>query len=182
MMLLPVACSSHSGDPATPAPRKSLSERLDEKNSYKKDAQGNWVPTNNRRSSFESQGESPYFKGSYDKKNYQTNEYAKKSWWGNKEYGRKQYGDIPDAGRYQKTSRFDGKGAQEAGASAGQTKTYKTDSYATHAAREADQKGLDKPTDAATDSRRKSYIAPEVIEWKQQRAMDVEQSKGILGH
>lgn len=182
MALLPLACSPHSGDHAAPAPRKSLSERLDEKNGYTKDAQGNWKPTNDRRSSFESQGESPYFKGSYDKKNYQTNSYAKKSWWGNKEYGRKQYADTPDASRFQETSRFDGMSAQEAGTSTGLTKTnYQTGAYATNAAREADRKRLDKPADVATESRRKSYVAPEVIDWKQQRSMDVEQSKGILG-
>ena len=86
LLLLPVSCASDSGagKPAasTPAAHQPMSQRLEQKNGYTQDAKGNWVPQNDKRSSFESQGKSPYFDGSYGKTAYQTEPYAKKSWWG----------------------------------------------------------------------------------------------------
>jgi hypothetical protein len=180
-ILLTVSCGSDSNDAATPASRRTLSQRLDEKNSYKVDANGNWTPTNDRRSSFEAQAASQYSKGKFQKKDYKAGEYAKKSWWGNKDYGKKTYAGNTDGSRFQKSSRFDGKGAREQGDSAGLSKTYQTDAYATNAAREAGVKGVDRTSDAETDQRRKVYKAPAIIDWKEQRSMDLEQSKGILG-
>ena len=180
-ILLTASCGKDSNDASTPAPRQSLSQRLDEKNSYKVDASGNWVPTNNRRSPFESQGASPYFKGKVEKKEYKPGEYAKKSWWGNKDYGRKTYDGNTDGSRFQQSSRFDDKAAREAGTDSGLSKIYKTDSYATKAAREAGKKGIERTSDAETDIRRSVYKAPEIIDWKEQRSMNLEQSKGILG-
>lgn len=168
-------------DPATPAPRKTLSQRLDENNGYTQDADGNWVPRNNKRSSFENQGQSPYFQGSYDKKAYKTGEYRKKAWWGNKDYGRQAYAGNTDGSRFQKPSRLDGQGAREAGQDARIPRTYETDGFATGSAREAGQSSLAKPSDAETDVRRRVYQAPPVIDWREQRALSLEQSKGILG-
>lgn len=183
-VLFPVSCASDSGkpDPATPVvARKSLSQRLDESNGYKQDASGAWTPKVDRRSSFETKGKSPYFQGEYDKKAYKAGEYGKKSWWGNKEYGRKEYAGNTDGGRFQKNSRFDGKGARETASAAQVPDTYQTDKYATSAAREAGQSGLAKPSDAETDNRRKVYQAPEIIDWREQRALSLDQSRGILG-
>jgi hypothetical protein len=118
-IILTASCAEENTDPAIPAQRRSLSQRLDEKNSYKVDADGNWTPTNDRRSSFESQGDSPYFKGKYEKKEYKSGEYAKKSWWGNKDYGKKSYDGNTDGSQFQKSSRFDGKGARETGTDSG---------------------------------------------------------------
>lgn len=158
-----------------------MSQRLDEKNTYKVDANGNWAPSNNRRSSFESKGDSSYFKGKFDKKEYKSGEYAKKSWWGSKDYGKKTYEGNTDGSRFQQSSRFDGKAAREAGTDSGLSKTYQTNPYATKAAREAGKKGIEKVSDAETDIRRSVYKAPEVIDWKEQRSMDLKQSRGILG-
>lgn len=184
LVLLPVSCASDSGaeKPAAPATRKSLSQRLDESNGYKQDADGKWLPKSDKRSSFETKGKSAYFQGEYAKKAYKTGEYSKKSWWGNKEYGRQPYAGNTDGSRFQKSSRLDGKGARESGDAADIPKTYQTDGYATNAAREAGQSGLAKPSDAETDNRRKVYPAPEIIDWREQRALSLEQSKGILGH
>lgn len=179
------SCGSDSGSSGAASSGtsqfKPLSQRLDEKNGYKADADGNWRPVSDKRSSFESKGASPYFKGGYQKKDFKTGEYAKQSWWGNKDYGLKQYGGNTDGSRFQQDSRFSGKSAREAGSSAGLDKTYQTDTYATHAAREAGKDGIRKTSDAETDSRRKMYTPPEIIDWKEQRAMNIEQSKSILG-
>ena len=58
---------------------------------------------------------------------------------------------------------------------------YETGNYATGAAREAGLNGIAKPSDAVTDRRRKVYKAPDIIDYEQQRALSLEQSKGFLG-
>ncbi|MCX6864932.1 MAG: hypothetical protein NTV46_01695 [Verrucomicrobia bacterium] len=184
LALLPVACASHddANKPAASDTHKPLSQRLEEKNGYKQDAKGNWVPRNDKRSSFETQKKSPHFQGDYQKKNYQTNAYAKKSWWGDKEYGRTPYSGNTDASRFKKSSPLTGQGARESGTAAAIPDPYQTGTYATHAAREAGRSNLAKPSDTQTDIRRRVYKEPEIIDWKEQRSLSMEQSKGILGH
>ena len=180
LALLPVSCASDSGGAKPEAP-KPLSQRINENNGYKQDAEGNWLPQTNKRSSFENEGRSAYFKGDYAKKQFQTTEYSKKSWWGNKDYGHKTYAGNTDGTRFQQSSRLDGQGAREAGKSAGTSDVFATNDYATSAAREAGTTRIDRPSDAETDIRRKAYQAPEIIDWRQQRSLSLEQSKGILG-
>jgi hypothetical protein len=183
LALLAASCASDNkkSSPA-PEPAKPLSQRLSESNGYKQDASGNWVPRNDKRSSFESQGESQNFKGEYKGKTYKAGEYAKKSWWGNKDYGSQSYAGETDGSRFQKTSRFDGQGARETtGDAAKISGPYQTGNYATSAATESNSGSIAKPSDAATESRRKVYAQPEIIDWQQQRSITLDQSKGILG-
>ncbi len=182
LMLLAATCApTPDQSTALPAPAKPLSQRLSENNGYQVDADGNWVPQTDKRSSFESQGESTHFKGDYAKKAYNAGDYSKKSWWGNKDYGRQPYTGKTDGSRFQQTSRLQGKGAPEAGSAARIPDAYQTNNYATSAAREAGSQGLAKPSDAATDSRRRVFQQSEIIDWKEQRSLSLEESKGILG-
>lgn len=183
LVLIPASCASDPAakDKSRPADRKPLSERLDEKNGYTQDADGNWVPRSDKRSSFENQGKSPYFQDKYEKKSFKTGDYKKKSWWGSKEYGRKEYAGNTDGSRFQQASRLDGQGARESGSAADLPAAYQTGNYATSAARETGRTDLTKPSDAETDVRRRVYQAPEIIDWREQRSLSLEQSKGILG-
>lgn len=148
---------------------------------FKQDAAGNWTGKSNKRSSFETKGESPYFKGDYAGKQYKTGEYQSKSWWGNKGFGNKKYDGKTDGGRFMTASRDDGKSARESGSSAGLEKNYPSGTYATGAARETGKSGIQKTADAETDIRRGVFDPPDIIDWRQQRAMDIQQSKNILG-
>lgn len=179
--LLLASCAKDA-KPAAEAPaHKPLSQRMNETNGYQVDANGNWVPRSDRRSSFESQGESPYFKGDYRKKDYQAGEYAKKSWWGNKDYGRQSYQGETDGSRFQQSSRLDGQSAREGGRAARTPDPYQTGTYATGSARESEAGGIARPSDAETDVRRRVYQQPDIIDWREQRALSVQQSRGILG-
>jgi hypothetical protein len=179
---LAASCASDSDSSASGNGFVPLSQRLEENNGYAQDASGSWVPRNDKRSSFESQGASPYFNNSnYSKKTYQTGEYSKKSWWGNKDYGRKSYAGETDGSRFQKSSRQQGHSAREAGGSADIPDAYQTGAYATSAAREAGTRKVAKPSDAETDIRRRVYQQPEIIDWREQRSLTLDQSKGILG-
>jgi hypothetical protein len=181
MLAVSCASSDKAAKPAAPE-LKPLSQRLNQKNGYKQDTQGNWVPQNDQRSSFESKGKSPYFQGEYARKSYQTTDYAKKSWWGNKDYGRKPYAGDTDGSRFQKKSRFSQQGAPESDTAADLPGAYQTGTYATGAARETGRDGISKPSDTETDIRRRVYQSPEIIDWREQRSLSLEQSKGILGH
>ena len=179
LALLPVSCADKK---TSPPEHKTLSQRLDQKNGYKQDDHGNWVPQVDQRSQYESKGKSPYFQGNYDKKTYQTGNYDKKSWWGNKDFGSKQYANNTDGSRFQKNSQFSQQSARESGSPANLTGAYQTGAYATGPAREAGHQGILRKSDSATESRRNAYPQPEVIDWQEQRNLSVEQSKGILGH
>lgn len=184
-LLLLVSCASDSSpdkSAAAAAPaRKTLSERMNENNGYKQDSEGNWKPQSDRRSPYESQGEAHDAKKNFTKQAYKTGDYTKKSWWGNKDYGRKTYGGNTDGSRFQKSSALQGKGASEANTNADIPDHYQTGSYATSNAREAGGKQIHKGTNTEIDNRRHGYEQPEITDWREQRSLSVDQSKGMLG-
>ena len=165
---------------ATPE-RKPLSERINEKNGYAQDAEGNWVAQNDRRSPYESKGSTYDAKKSFQKKDYKTGDFAKKSWWGNKEYDRQSYTGNTDGSRFQKSSALQDETAPEAGDAAKIPGAYKTGSYTTNSAREAGSKPIERTSNSIVESREKSFQQPEIIDWREQRNLSLDQSKGILG-
>jgi hypothetical protein len=177
-----VACAGIDSDSSRPqAERKSFSERLNESGGYKQNEDGAWVPKSDKRSSYDSQGDSPYFKGNVDKKAYKTGDYAKKSWWGSKDYAKKSYEGNTDGSRFQKSAQQDGMLSRNDGQQARLADPFKTNTLDNKSARESTHTAIDRPTDAATDIQRKTYKAPSVIDWRSQRNMSMEQSRGILG-
>lgn len=148
---------------------------------FTKDADGNFLPTSKKRSSFEMNRDSPHFKGDYAKKNFKTNDYSKKSWWGDTKYESKKYEGNTDGSRFQASSRFQDAGAREANTSARLPGTYRTEQYGTGAAREAGSSRLGKPSDAETDVRRRVFTPPAVVDWREQRSMSMGETKSILG-
>lgn len=158
-----------------------MSERMNEKNGYKQDAEGNWKPQTDRRSPYENQGATYDSKKSFQKKDYKAGDYAKKSWWGNKEYDRPTYTGNTDGSRFQKSSALQGQSALEGGDKAKLPGAYQTDDYTTSTAREAGKKPIEKSSNAIVESRQKVFQPPEIIDWKEQRNLSLDQSKGILG-
>ncbi len=181
-LLLLASCTSDSGPDKSSTPaRKGLSERMNESNGYKQDSEGNWKPQNDRRSPYESQGETHDAKKDFKKQAYKTGDYTKKSWWGNKDYGRQTYQGNTDGSRFQKSSSLQGKGALEGGTNANIPDNYQTNAYVTGTAREAGGKQIKKGSNTETDNRRRGYEQPEIIDWREQRSLSMDQSKGILG-
>ena len=148
---------------------------------YSKDEKGNYLPKSNKRSSFETNRDSPYFKGDYAKKDYKTSQISKKSWWGDTKYESKKFEGDTDGSRFQTASKLGEKGAQESGTAAKLPGKYKTANYATNSASETGSKRLDHTSDAETDFRRKVYTAPSVIDWREQRGMSLGETKSMLG-
>lgn len=176
------SCTQSSGPNGGGEQHRTLSQRLNEKSGFVQDSEGNWKPKVDRRSSFESVGESPYFKGDYAKKEYKAGEYSKKSWWGSKPYESKSYEGDVDGSRFAKTSRFNGTVARDGKQSAREGGTsYQTEGYATSQARETDGKRLDRPSDAETDVRRRVFQQPDIIDYRDQRKLSLQQTKSFLG-
>ncbi len=178
--ILSASCSSDESTAPTPT-HKPLSQRLEEKHGYAKDAEGNWVPRSDKRSSFENQGEAAYFQKEFNKQDFKTGDYAKKSWWGNKDYGRKPYTGNTDASKFETSSTLQGQGAREAGDTAKIPGTYQTENYATSAASESNNSPINKPSNTGIENNRESFQQPEIIDWREQRSLSVDQSRGILG-
>lgn len=186
LCLFATSCASDKKDaPASAQSPTTLSQRLSETGGYKVDSDGNWQPKTNKRSSFESAGNAPFSrekKSNLGKKDpFKTEDFAKKSWWGNKNYGHKNYSGETDGSRFQKNSRLDDQGAQESGGTAALPAPYETGSYATSSAAEQSENLIDRPSDAETAVRRKVFQQPDIIDWRQQRTLSLDQSKGILG-
>jgi hypothetical protein len=171
-----VSCAGDNKEASTasnaPLP---FSQRINEKAGFSQDSEGNWKPRVNRRSSFESKGESPYFTG----------DFAKKQWLGGKAVEKKAYLGDTDGNRFAKASNFTqqrahetSRGAREGGQPARETRGT---AYATGEAYESGVKPVKTSADADAMARRKTYPQPEIIDWQQQRALSVEQTKGILG-
>lgn len=179
-----VSCAEEKIDNSKPteASRPGLQERLSESAGYKQNEKGEWVPKSDKRSSYDSQRDTPYFKDKLDTmERYKTGDYAKKSWWGSKEYGKKPYEGDTDGSRFRSEARQDGQVARYDGKAARTSEPFKTNTLPTESARESRNPAVDRPTNAYTESQRKTYKAPSVIDWKEQRSMDMDQSRSILG-
>ncbi|MEO6477242.1 hypothetical protein [Luteolibacter sp.] len=176
------SAASSSGPAHVPFSQRIGSGGGRDPNSYQKDSAGKYYIKEEKRSPYESKGEASFASKSYKKEEYKAGDYAKKSWWGNKEYDRKAYSGNTDASRFQTPSNLDGKGAREAGNQADIPDKYKTGGYATGDARESTAAQIPKGTSAAIENRKDSYEQPEIIGWKEQRNLNVDQAKSILGH
>lgn len=184
LLTLPLlaSCASDSSPDKSAAPtHKTLSERMNEDNGYKQDSEGNWKPQSDRRSPYESKGETHDATKGFNKQAYKAGDYNKKSWWGNKDYGHQTYQGNTDGSSFQKSSALQGKGASEAGSNANIPTNYQTNNYRTNSAREAAGKQIKKGSNTEIENRRSGYQQPEIIDWKQQRTLSMDQSKGIMG-
>lgn len=185
-VLLLAACASHTASQKSPAAaesgRKKLSDRMTENNGYKQDADGNWKPQVDKRSEYESKGDNKNYKKDYAKQTYKAGDYAKKSWWGNKDYARRSYKTESDGSSFQKTSSLQTQNAREAGNNASVPSSYRTGSYATGSAHESGSAPVKNGTNSSTEDRQRVYQQPEIIDWKEQRGLSMEQSKGLLGN
>jgi len=174
--------SDSSADKEKPAATlKSLSQRLEEKNGYTKDADGNWSAQNDKRSQFETQNKSQFADKQFKKSEYKTGDYKKTTWAGDKTYATQAYTDNTDASRFKSTSKLQGQNARETNINAKIPSPYQTNQFATNSARESSNKPLAKPSNDNIANRRAKFNQPKIIDWQEQRAMSLEQSKGILG-
>lgn len=183
LLLFVTACANKTEDAAdgvssAPTP---LSQRLSESGGFMQDAHGNWVPKSNKRSSFELERESPHFKGEYEKKAYKTGDYEKKSWWGKSNYAAGPYQGNTDGSRFKIQARQNDKVFPNADKKVDKGDPYQTNTLEYQSARESNVTKIDKPVNDYTESRKRRYVQPSVMDWEERRNLSLEQSRSILG-
>ncbi len=151
-------------------------------NGFTKDASGNMVPKTDKRSFYENKSASRYGSKEFSKSEYKAGDFAKKSWWGNKNYAPKAYAGNTDGSRFQTPSDLQGQGAREANNAADIPDNYQTGTYATGNANETGNAPVQKGSNDAIENRRKVFAQPDIIDYREQRSLTVEQSKSILGN
>lgn len=171
-------CADPSGETAEQS-LPSLSQRLAESGGFKQDENGNWVPTNHKRSSFERQGESTYFKGSVEKPVYKTADYKTQSWWGRTSYEAGRYEGETDGSRFHRAADLRAKDTSYGQQRYATGNPYPTDQLAYDPASEASAVRIDKPGNDYTELQQRNFTQPAVIDWREQRKRSVEQSGGI---
>ncbi len=177
-----VSCANQTEEPETSAESlPSLSQRLEESSGFKQDEGGNWVPTNNKRSSFEQQAESAYSKGEFDKKTYETGDYKKQSWWGKKDHQVKSYEGYTDGSRFQTAADLGQKNSNFGTQGYATGDPYQTNRLEYQAAREASGERMARPSNQYQETQQQKFTPPAVMDWKEQRKLSMEQSKSILG-
>lgn len=178
------SCAEDKVDNSRPtqAARPGLQQRLSESAGYKQNEKGEWVPKTDKRSSYDSQRDTPYFKDKLETmERYKTGDYAKKTWWGSKEYEKKAYQGDTNKSMFQETARQDGEVSLYDKKVARTSDPFKTNTLPYKSALERGNPAIDRPTNAHIESEKKTYKAPSVIDWKEQRSLDIDQSRSILG-
>lgn len=124
--------------------------------------------------------DNPEFKGKWDGKEYKAGDYRKKSFWGDKDYVKKVYEGKTDANSLKKESRFGSKSANEGAMAAREGgKDFRTNTYASGAAREQSQEGITRVSDAETDERRRVFTPPDI--YSSRSGMTVNDTNRMLG-
>lgn len=160
---------------------QGFSQRLNQTQGYVRDKDGNWVPKSDKRSSFETQGDSPYFKDSLGTKTFDTTHYNKQQWSGKPTVSHKEFDTStnrdftsPDSGLGNQTALIPSESTLS-------QNNYKTGNVDTTAASENSGKRISKPSDAETDARRRVFQQPEIIDYQELRKFSVEDSRKMLG-
>ncbi len=171
------AASSPSNVPA----RATLSQRINEQTGYVQDANGQWKPRVNRRSSFESQGESSFANQPFSTKKFQAPTLKKQSWWGNRTLDRKRF-DTPDTSALVPERSLSFNTPQEANQSFATTTSAESGrSFASGVAKEQQHSRIPTRANDFVQKRRQVYPQPAIIDWNAQRQLDINSTKSMLG-
>ena len=179
-----VALLASCSGPGTPdqshMASEGLSDRLNRSYGYEVDDKGNWLPKNDKRSQYEGRGGSGYFSGAVSKKSFGTNQLNKGSWMGGSEVQRPSHHLSGTGSNFGGSNRFS---SQQASLNRNlQTPTHIAGNHLPdRRANETHGQRADKPSDAETDVRRRVFNEPDIIDYRQQREMSIQESKQLLG-
>lgn len=179
-LLLASCANSPKRDANQHLANESLTGRLSQNHGYKVDEQGNWIPRNNKRSQYEGLGGKSYFNGDLHKKAFQAQTLSKGSWIGEQRLKKPEHHLNGAESAVGVISPFNSQQAnlehrlQTPAKIAG-------NHLPTDVARETGAGAITRPSDAETDFRRRVFQQPDVVDYKKQRELSIEQSKRLLG-
>ena len=169
--------ASESAQPST------MNDRFNNrsKQGYVQDSEGNWKIQNDKRSSFESQGQSNLANRQYSGKAYNATSVSKKSWWGDTTHQRPAYTGNTSADHLVTTAPDAAKGAREGGLrSLFSRKSVSTTRIASTSARENSTAGINRTTAVQNTSNRSSLEQSTVMDYRAQRALEIKDTKSLL--
>lgn len=176
------SCGTGTGGGDDPADATTgLSERLNQDHGYARDADGNWAPRSDKRSQYDSRRTanlSP--RNTVNNRSYTPAEYKKTEWTRTRAARTHNYAGNTDGSRFQSTAAAQGQSARQSGTRARTPGAYRTRGFGTNAAREGSARRHDRPTDAHTQTRRETYVEPEITDWREQRSLSIEESRSLL--
>lgn len=177
-----VSCGT-SGDGAAESSSgiTPISQRLNQEQGYVRDADGNWIPRNNRRSQYDSiVATGAGQRNNSGNRRFKANEYQAAEWTRAQSAPPQGYTGNTDGSAFQTTAAAQGQKARQSGSRARTPGNYKTGAYATGRSRENDVRPLDRPQNDRTENQRGFQDPLEIIDWRQQRDLSVDQSRSML--
>jgi hypothetical protein len=158
-----------------------LSQRLNQEQGYVRDSEGNWIPRSNKRSQFESISASGTDRrNNMANRRFKANEYQAAEWTRTKSAPPQGYVGDTDGSAFQTTAAAQGQAARQSGDRARIPGAYETGTFGTGSSRENQARRHDRPQDDQTENRRGKFTPPEIIDWRQQRDLSIDQSRSIL--
>jgi hypothetical protein len=183
LMMLSAACGNHGGrgSEAESSAYAPLAQRLNQEQGFVQDSQGNWIPRNNRRSQLEGRAASGIERSNHNaNRRFNANNIQTAEWTRASSARPQSYSGPTDGSGIQKPAAAQGQEARQSGAQASIPGEYDTEDYRTGASRENRGRRFARKTDAQTENRRDSLPPPEIIDWREQRRMSIEQSRSML--
>ncbi len=158
-----------------------LSQRLSQEQGYVQDSEGNWVARSNRRSQFENRTPAGIRRGNANSnRRFNAAEYQPAEWTRTSSSRPESFTGDTDGSTFQTTAAAQGSRARQSGARARTPESYRTGEYGTGSSRENRARRLPRPGDTQTENRRDNVPPPEIIDWRQQRELTVDQSRSLL--
>lgn len=157
-----------------------LEDRLNQSYGYQINDKGSWVPKVDKRSQYEGRGSSGYFSGDISKNTFSTNVFNKSSWMGGQEISRTMSGYNGSGNSIGKSNHYSNQQASHEHRLQAPTRI-DGNHLPGHQANESFGDQAAKPSDAETDARRRVFSQPDIIDYRQQREMNIRQSRSLLG-
>jgi hypothetical protein len=187
LLLLPVTglwqCASK--DPETMAATeaskpRSMSERFNNrgKQGYYQDSEGNWKVQNDKRSSFEQVGRSSLDDQSLRREAFETQNVEKRSWSGKNQYEKPIY-QPPSAQSLKTTANAAGQKAREQNSLADLPDPIKRENFSAKSRSSREQSRFRDAKNAATENSNEE-LTPDIMDWKEQRALQLKDTKSWL--
>jgi hypothetical protein len=184
--LLLTQCAEESADhnAASEASKpRSMNDRFNSrgKEGYYQDSEGNWKIKNDKRSSFESMGQSSLANRQYSGKTYNPGTVQKKSWWGDTTHAKPAYAGNTSAEQFQTSANATGKTAQEGGIRSLFSRKAVTTTRLDHqTARESSTAEIQRNRASQNETQRSSLEQADIIDWKEQRQLQLKDTKSWL--
>lgn len=183
--LLGVSCGTGGGGDAEASGQTAsfapLSQRLNQEQGYQQDAEGNWIARSDRRSQFDGMSAAGVERSNpATGRGYHAGAFEPAEWTRATSARPQSYTGPTDGSAFRTTAAAQGKTARQSGTRSDIGGVHPTGGYRTGTADETSAPRINRTSDALTENRRDDIPPPEIIDWKSQRKLSLDQSRSML--